>query len=491
LVPFFRVFEDYYFVGRIVATALTTVTSVFLFLLFRDRAKSNGFALGVVLLFLNSIQVMRLGSSLMSEPLSFVLVTFCLLAASATLTGDGKARRDWLFLFVGGASGLYLVNRAEGLALVAAICCFLIFRQRRWQTLALYLLSTSLSFAAIRSFVPPQDVDTSHALSVFGVFESKSASELAWYPLLTLRSNALLALESVFGQAHPAMALIWLFLVAGVVYQMRGSAVGKVVKGFVGDPSRMWLLLYPLCVLLWPFFSPRYWPLWTVLAIGYSLSGLPQRMRTAALLMLLVIQSPSAWKEYRLAPLASRFQEEIYLPYYRSLSGLRRVMTLNYSRVETLAFVPTAEPIQRTDFQSIPIAMAHLGCDAVEWEVRKRHLVGYDGTEARSFPPGTIESLRASQLFELHRACAFSETYRLLADPEALKAAGLLYSQAVQTPDLGQRLALLEQALSLVYDLPETRLARARTLLEIDPNDEGAEAEIQSVYAQYPSLFNH
>jgi hypothetical protein len=250
----------------------------------------------------------------------------------------------------------------------------------------------------------------------------------------------------------------------------------------------MWVLAFPIALAAWPYFNPRYWPLWTVMALSMSLLCLPVRFRLVGLAALLAIQFPAAWQQYTTGPLARRFEQELYLPYYRTLAEARRVLTLNWSRVEVLAQVPTAQPLMRPDFQSLPIAMAHQGCDLIEWEVTDRNLTSTFGDKARIYPPQALEGLRRSSLFQKHSASAFSESFRLLADPERLKLAGQKYSQAMQEKNPETQIALLEQALSLVPDLPETRLSLLQLRLARNPNDGSASTDLGKLLEQYPFL---
>lgn len=479
LAPFFKFTNQYYFTGRIIAVVLTALSAPLLFVWFRRWSKDSLTSAGLTLLFLNAVQVLRLGSSLMSEPLYFLLILSCFL-------GVRYAPTSWSFLFLGALSAWNIQVRMEALAVLVAVLAALAFKENRSHKIAFYL-SGFLATHLLNRFLIENQSEKSHSTSVLDFFKQMSAPELLSYPFIYLKNVGLYAGESVFGYHH------WVFLLGGCLFTALALRLAhqtykrKNLKTWFSDPGFWWLLIYPAMISPWPYFNARYWPLWAVMSLGFVIANLPKKFQRGLVVLLLLIQIPGSLREYRLNQDAKLFQERIYRPYYRQLKDAERVMTLNYARVETIARVPTSEPISRTDFQSIPIAMAHFGCDVVEWEVQKRHIVTYTNQEARPFPPNTLSCLRNSTLFEPFASCAFSESFRLVMGADKLKQAGSLFSQAMQTQDLSQRLTLLDQALELVYDLPETRIARARTALALDPDNSQAKEELKKVYQQYPS----
>lgn len=480
LAPFLWLSEDFYTVGRLVAMVLTGLTAVFLFLLFKGKERALFLPLAGVLLFLNSQQILRLGSSLMSEPLTLCLTVACLFFSV-------RATRWWHFALLGLAGAWGLATRSESLAFVLVIAFALWRRGSKFAHLCSYGLAFVTSFALLRSFLEARNAK-GHLGAVLEFFQGKPGGGAWDYPWVFLKSNSLISLSSVFGSSSPALALLWLLPLAAILYALKNRGPKTCLVEISRNPLALWLILFPMVLFIWPYFNARYWVLWLVLLLVSTCKVLPPKVQMVVLSLLLMVQAPGAFSEYRLGPVAQRFQTEIYLPYYQSLSQAKKVMTLNAARVETIALVPTVEPIPRTDFQSIPIAMAHLGADVVEWETSNRHIVTYDGTEVRPFPPQALEALRKSTLFEPYQSSAFSESFRLLTDSEALKQAGNKYSQAMQSTDLASQISLLEEALALVPDLPETRLAYLQARLARNPQDSEAKRQLEELLSQYPYL---
>ena len=479
LVPFYWLSDQFYTIGRLVAVVLTGLTSMLLFSIFKDKTNSGWTAAGIVLLFLHSPRVMMLGSSLMTEPFCYFLILLSVFLFYRTRSTEG-------FLLLGLLGAWCMATRMEGLALVLAMLV------STWRVKGLkspffaYLggfLTTTLALRLLLADANQQ----SRLFSVFSFFKDKSTGELLGYPFFYLKHNSFHALASVFGEL-PSLFVIVLFLLptAGVLRLKAGPA--RALSQAAKDPLLLWIFIYPAIIAPWPYFTSRYWALWTVVALSLALTALPIKARTAALSLLLVLQIPSAVESYRLGPISSRFQKEIYLPFYRSLGQARRVMTLHSTRVATLSFVATEEPLWLKDFQSLPIGMAYKECDVIEWEVSDRNIKTYTGEQARPFPPQALEGLRRSRLFEPYQTSPFAEAFRLTADPLALKQAGSLYSQALQSDNLQERKQLLEQALNLVDDLPETRRTYAETLLALNPEDPKGMEILQALYEQYPYL---
>ena len=479
LVPFYWFSDQFYTVGRLISIVLTGLTSILLFSIFRDKTNSRWTAAGVVVLFLHSPRVMMLGSSLMTEPFCYFLIALSAFLFYRTRSTEG-------FLLLGFLGAWCMATRMEGLALVLALL-IAAWRVKGFKPpFFAYLGSFIASTLATRLLLADAN-QQSRTFSVFSFFKDKSVGELLSHPFYYVKHNSFHALASVFGEMpDPAVVILLLLPVAGVLSLKKG--IGKGLSRGAKDPLLLWVLIYPVLISPWPYFNSRYWALWTVVALALALTALPGKTRAVALGLLLVFQIPSAVSSYRLGPISSRFQKEIYLPFYRSLNGARRVMTLHSARVATLSFVATDEPLWLKDFQSLPIGMAYKGCDVIEWEVRDRHIKTYTGEQARPFPSQALEGLRRSSLFEPFQTSPFAEAFRLTADPEALKQAGNLYSQALQSNDLQQRKQLLEQALTLVDDLPETRRTYAETLIALNPENPRGKEVLRALYEQYPHL---
>lgn len=480
LVPVLKLSDQFYLAGRWVAVLLTGLSSSLLFHLFHRRQRSLVVPLTAVALFCQSVQMLRLGSSLMSEALSFFLVLLTLAICPLVHRWPGA-------VVLGGAVAWAVATRMENLVLVGVVLVIMLSKSRSWAPPAAFGASFFILSGLVRVLSSDFN-EASHSGSVTSFFGTLSAAQLAEYPLIFVRENSLISLNSVFGAVGPLWRGLWLIPLAGAVLALRSAGFKSVLRRVAGDPLVLWAFLAPLLLFPWPYFSERYWPLWMVVVLGLGLERLPPKACLAGCLVLLILQSPSAWEQYRLGPIARRYQEELYRPYYESLSEARRVMTLSASRVETIALVPTCEPLLRTDFQSIPIGMAYLASDVIEWETSPRHLTTYAGSQARPFPVHALEGLRHSSLFEPYRRSAFGEAFRLVGDPEKLKAAGSLYSQAMQTPAPQQKLELLRQALTLVPDLPETRLEYNLLLLQLDPKSQAARTDLANLLQQYPFL---
>ncbi len=482
LALFLKFSQDWYGIGRVVSTCLTCLTACLLGLEFVRRSGSRFYGLAVALLFLNAPQVMILGSSLMSEPLYFLLLVLCLFGAKR-VEGPKSA------LLLGLLAGWCFLTRTEGLLAAAAVGVALVTRQATRKLTGLYLGGFLLS-GVLAGTVLAHAERNPHLMVAGGVFGEDRFQGLWSYGKVLVSQNATMALEALFNRSVWSYQVLWLLPLIGLFSFFRTRAPKAAFRDFLEEPIAIWLAAFPFVFFLWPFFNPRYWPLWAVLVFSLSLKNLAPRTRGVGIIFLLILQLPGAWHWYQMGPLARRFQNEIYLPFYRGLGSesVRKVMTLNNARVSTIARVPASDPIMSSDFQSLPIAMAHMGCDVIEWETTRRTLRSATGSDARLYPPDALEGLRKSSLFKLERRCDFAECFRLMADPEKLKQAGTNYSFAMQTQDPNQRREFLEKAAVLVADLPEVELALWQSRLAEHPEDEEARGHLEALLNRYPFL---
>ena len=478
IAPFLKLGFDWYATGRILATGLTCLTSVYLASAFARRTGSRAFGAAVALLFLNAPQTMILGSSLMSEPFYFFLVSACLLGA-ATIRDLRSA------LFWGGLSGLCFLTRTEGLLVGMAVGVSLLARGRKPSVLGGFLAGLVTVALFGRDLIK---LDGAHLRTAQGALAGRQFPDLWSYTPTLIKQNATMALEALLTRSSLGYHLLWLVPLAAVIVVLQSKGARATLQAFCKEPLALWLVGFPFVFYVWPFFNPRYWPLWAVLLFALSLSHLGTRLRWLAMATLLLLQFPGAWHWYGMGPLAERFQKELYLPYYRSLSSGQKVLTLNNTRVSSIARVPTEMPLMNSEFQSLPIAMAYTGCDLIEWETTSRTLKSVTGSDARTYPPEALEGLRKSPLFKLEQSCAFSECYRLVADPASLKEAGSYYSAAMQTNEPKKRLEFLQQAVSAVPGLPETEWAFWNTRLQLTPGDSEATRQLSELSGRYPFL---
>ena len=480
IAPFLKLGFDWYATGRILATGLTCLTSVYLASAFARRTGSRAFGAAVALLFLNAPQTMILGSSLMSEPFYFFLVSACLLGA-ATI-GDLRSALFW-----GGLSGLCFLTRTEGLLVGVVVCLSLFARGCSWPVVGGYLAGLASVTGFVRGIFRHAEQNT-HLRQVKGVWGGDHSPDFWSYTPILGKQSATMALEALLNRSSQAYHLLWLIPIVALTVVLQSKGVRATLPAFCKEPLALWLIGFPFVFYVWPFSNPRYWPLWAVLLFALSLSHLGTRPRWVAMAALLILQLPGAWHWYGMGPLAERFQKELYLPYYRSLSSGQKVLTLNNTRVSSIARVPTEMPLMNSEFQSLPIAMAYTGCDLIEWETTSRTLKSVTGSDARTYPPEALEGLRKSPLFKLEHSCAFSECYRLVADPTSLKEAGSFYSAAMQTNEPKKRLEFLQQAVSAVPGLPETEWAFWNTRLQLTPGDSEATRQLSELSGRYPFL---
>ncbi len=480
LAPFLKFSGQWYVVGRVLSTFLTCLTACLLAIGFARRSGSRLFGAATALLFLNAPQVMILGSSLMAEPLYIFLTALCLLM--------GKEIQSHRISFaLGLAAGWCFLTKTEGLVVVAAVALATLAQPTKRKFLGSYLAGFAAIGVVLRQSLP-QVKENAHLQVAGGVFKADEFSSAWAYLEAMVKQNSGLALEALLNTQKFWNHLLWLLPLIAVFIFFQKVDWKTGARALSQEPVVIWLLLFPLVFFFWPFFNARYWPLWSVLLFAVSLSIFSGRARWILIAGLLLLQAPGSWHWYQMGPLAARFEHEIYLPFYRGLNSGQRVLTLNSSRVATIARVPAVEPLMATDFQSLPIGMAHLGCDLIEWEVHRRTITSVTGSDARRYPPDAIEGLRKSTLFKLERSCAFAESYRLVADPEKLKQAGFFYSRALQTVDAKEQRDLLLKCLALVPDLPEAELALYHNELRSDPDDAAARAKLDALLKKYPFL---
>lgn len=445
----YAVTGDYNFWGRVLTICCTSLAGAGLFLLFQQRGYSLLTSSLLAWLFFNSPKTLELGSSLMTEPCSYFAVIACLLLAGRDYRLVGHA-------LLGGLAGWCATVRPEGL-LVGMVLAVGVVSNKTISKASIIPYLLALFGVREAVYASTHWMRGVHGNVVLDYFKSKGASP--GYLLDFFAQNSQISCTSLLGWPQTWLfRFFWPLLLIGLVTSLLRTKKDKTWRDRGRDSLWCWVLLYGAGMSCWPFFSDRYWPLWAAAAVGLSLEWASRRVRIAILVLVVLIQLPSAVAKYRLGPTASQFSRAIYVPFYQEFHDHEKVMSLYSRRVQLLGQVSVFEPLQRTDFQSIPIAMAHFGCSYIEWENYDRTLASFDGAQARPYPPQANLWLKASTLFEPHHECGFSTCYRLKIEPERLKRAGSLYSQAMQTPEPSARLAHLEAAHQAVSDLPELRV---------------------------------
>lgn len=466
--------------GRVLSIACTAASAVLLAQIFAQLAGSRVLACLLVLLFTQQKLVLQLGSSLMSEPFYIFLI----------LCSFSSTRRMWsgpAYLFWGILAGWCTVVRPEGLVVAGSIVfCLAADKKLNKKNLGIWIVGF-LAFRGVFGLLVPYQRVHMRVLSTWAEGDGYNVGYLWKF----FKLNSFHSLSAITGGTHPVQSWFWPVLalgICGLFYLYRGRIDWRALAT---EPMMWWVVLYPGVLTLWPYFDSRYWILWSIVALGLIVSKLPPRVAWIIPVLLLVAQFPQSLTQYRNGPVARKFQNEVYLPYYREFSQLGTVMSLNYARIELLSDAATKLPMERSEFISIPLGMAGMGVEYVEWEGGNRHIRTLYGEEAVVFPPRAYLWLKASTLFEVHHTCGFSTCFRLKADPRNLVQAARLIATARAEQDPSQKLELYNQALELVLDLPEARIERALHQLTLDPRAEAPVEELMDVYRQYPHNYDH
>lgn len=466
--------------GRVLTTLFTACNAALLAFLLYRRSGSRLLACGIALLFTQASRTLQLGSSLMSEPFYYFL----------TLLLFASTQRTWrwpVYWVLGILAGWCTVVRSDGVTVALSVfLCMLVDREKPKKLVGVWVFGVLAFRLLLKVMIPDGEVHF-RQLSMWASGEGYSLSYLGQY----FKLNSLNSLASITGSYHPAQSWFWavLALILGwLAFSYRGRMEWRALGR---DPMVWWVVLYPSVLFLWPYFNSRYWVLWTVVMVGLLVSKLPPKVAWVLPLAMLCFQFPQTVQEYRNGPVAHHFQTKVYLPFYRAFSDHGTVMTLNYARVELLSTASTKEPMERTEFISLPFGMAGMGVEYVEWEQGNRHIRTLYGQEVRAFPPLAWFWLEASTLYEVHHDCGFSTCFRLKADPRYLVEAARLVATARAEQDPARKLALYNQALDLVPDLPEARIERALHQLALEPEASAPVEELVAVYKQYPHNYQH
>lgn len=463
--------------ARILTSLLTAVNATFLCLLVWKRSRSRLLGFLVALLFMQAPLTLQLGSSLMSEPLYY-----CVLLSVLTLST--RASSVPALLALGVLSGWCISIRSDGFAALPVIALALLMREDRWKRLAIWFAALASFQLLLRSMIEDRAV---HYRQLTGILaEGGYKLDYLWNYFTLNSKNAYQALE---GSPAAWDILFWpaLLFAVGFALWKRRPNWALVAR----DPILVWLVAYPTLLILWPYFAPRYWVLWSSLALGTVLSYIPIRVGGVVLSLLVLLQLPASFHQYQNGPIARTFQNTVYLPFYREFSDHGNVMTLNFHRLELLSKATATEPVESADFSSVPLAMAQTDTRYIEWEQKSRELKAYDGVGSRLYPPYMPFQLRSSTLYEHHHGCRFSDCFELKVPQEDLLK---VLENLRQLPNISQaqeQLELYNETLDIVKDLPEIRIQRAILGLKLDPSDERYVSELIEVYEQYPNNYQN
>lgn len=463
-------------VARVINILFTATDTCLIALLMWQLSGSRLLGAGLAWLFSQSPRMLQLGSSIMSEPFYFFL--------ALVLLGFGLHRRwEWRgSLLLGILTGWCVGSRPDGLSVGIALgLALLLDKERRKSMVALWGVTAVAFFLWLRAAFPDSDAHLLHAA------EAGNISHFSFsYIWLYLTNNALNSADALLGWRHEWMRYWWFALILILAYLCIRHRDRLSPLKLAGNAWLMWALAHMSALYLWPYSSSRYWVLWSTLAIGFLLWQLPRKAAYGLLALLLALQAPQTVREYRNGPVASRFQKQKYLPFYRAFSDHGTVTTLQSARVELLGRTPTIRLWNSAEFSNIPLAMASNNSKFIEWENSSRIIVSYSGTKPRLYPNHPVRWLQASSLFAVHHDCGFSTCYELVEDQQKLQRAGQYVMMARQLAEPEERLEALEQALVEVEDLPEIRVWRDRLKLELDPESEVAVDDLIKVYRQYP-----
>lgn len=435
----------------------------------RRHGKRAGLLLGLVLAF--SWNALYLGTSLMSEPCYLFVATSILWVDETQPPG----RRS---ILCGLLAGFAALVRTEGLIFIVAISLLGLLRGR-WKDSAISGMAFLLIFAGAQWFSTPA---SPHAGQISNFL---NAGFGLWNFLIGWTMNQLLLIGTSFlnGPSWFCRGLAF----AGLLLFAYGLAV-KPRRFLTLEP---WVVLGTFgAMMLWPYLDSRYWmaamPAWLLI----WQSALTSRHRLFFFLPLLVLELISGFVVSRVEQSYIKSVENMYLQ-LNELPTDVVVASPTPGRTHLLAHRRTASFYSEKSLGLLTRNLVFQNGNALIWQSGlKRSLARLDGGSQFETPPYFEEWVRCSTLYRLTYDQPVGFIARISTTKQDMEQAVAIWNQAIQTPDVSERLVLLNKALDVVEDFPEIRVHRFQTALEVETVDKDTKAQYILPYLrQYPHDF--
>lgn len=478
LAPFLGLFHD-----RLDLYPLITVAVTLLFVLLVTELVRREFGIrlaglvGLILLF--SQGLLEYGATLMSEPYYAALIAAILLlqrpARRLQEQPEEPARRAALST-QGVLAALCLATRPEGAAaFLALLVSWIIGRDRRAILVgggSFFLVCLALSGFFLEA--------NAHRLQQSQQFFGQNVALTDFVFSWMMNQSLLLGQSLLVGPAWLARGLAaWLWL-AFLLCSVRRPEF-RAWPGF-------WLVLATASALvLWPYLSPRYWmatwPVWILAA----LACLPAKARSPVLLAVLGLQLGLLWAH---PPRAARPHLQATEELYRQVQLSRPdevVCTVCPLRTHLLSHRRTLLFPSSPSLGAVARFMAREGSSVLVWEHHFALLTNIGGTTQVTLPPQLGLWLERCTMYQTLFQNSAGLVVRLQRSSDQIEAGFAAWERALQAKTPQEELAVLQEGLRVVPDLPELRALTLLALLKQQPFLEAqAAGPVRSYFEQYP-----